>query len=189
MYCSPSQNQDEFENLCANFGILLSQINNDFPISSIITADFNAQCSRWWRNDLTNFVGKEIVFLTSSAAYTQIIDKPSHVINNSKLCINLIFCTNQNVISKYGVDASLFDKCHHSIIYVLLPPVFIYKVWNYSKADIQNIQRAILGFNWRKAFESLSVNSKIDLLNEALLNILRNYIPNKVIFVNPLDVW
>ena len=33
----------------------------------------------------------------------------------------------------------------------------------------------------RKAFESLSVDSKVDLLNETLLNIFRNYIPNKKI--------
>ena len=52
---------------------------------------------------------------------------------------------------------------------------------NYSKADVQNIQKAILDFNWRKAFESLSVDSKVDLLNETLLNIFRNYIPNKKI--------
>ena len=120
----------------------------------------------------------------SSAGYTQIIDKPTHVINKSKTFIDLIFCTNQNVISKYGVDASVFDKCHHNIIYgkinirVLLPPVFIREVWNYSKANVQNIQKT-LDFNWRRAFESLSVDSKVDLLNEALLNIFRNYIPNK----------
>ena len=52
---------------------------------------------------------------------------------------------------------------------------------DYSKADVQNIQKAILHFNWRKAFESLSVDSKVDLLNETLLNIFRNYIPNKKI--------
>ena len=56
---------------------------------------------------------------------------------------------------------------------VPLPPVFICEVWNYSKADVQNIQKAILDFNWRKPF------SKVDLLHETLLNLFRNYIPNK----------
>ena len=76
------------------------QINDELPICSVITGDFNAWCSRWWRNDITNFAGKEIDFLTSSADYTQIIDKPTHVINKPKSCIDLIFCTNLNVISK-----------------------------------------------------------------------------------------
>ena len=78
----------------------------------------------------------------------------------------------------------LFDKCHHNVIYgkinidVPLPPVFIHEVWNCSKADVQNIQKAILDFNWRKAFQSLST---VYLLNETLLNIFRNYIRNKKI--------
>ena len=103
------------------------------------------------------------------------------------MCIDLIFCTNQNVISKYGVDASLFDKCYHDIIYgkinirVPLPTVFIREVCNYSKADVQNVQKPILDCSWTKAVESLSVDSKVDLLNEAVLSIFRNYIPNKKI--------
>ena len=117
VFTKPSQSQDGFENFCANFDIFLSQINDELPICSIVTGDFNARCSRWWRNDIRNFAEKEIDFLTSSAGDTQIIDKPTHIINNSKSCIDLIFCTNQNVISKYAVDASLFDKCHHDIIY------------------------------------------------------------------------
>ena len=64
---------------------------------------------------ITNFAGEEIDFLTLSAGYTQIINKPTHVINKSRSCIDLIFCTNQNVI-KHVVDASLFDKCHHNIL-------------------------------------------------------------------------
>ena len=103
MYHSPSQSHDEFENFCIKFNILLSQKNDELPICSVVTGGFNARSSRWWRNDITNFEGTEIDFLTSSTGYIQIIDKPT----------DLIFCTNQNVILKYGVDASLFDKGHH----------------------------------------------------------------------------
>ena len=73
LYHSPSQSQDEFETFCPNFDILLSQINDELP--STVT-----------------FAGKEIVY----TGYTQITDKPTQVKNNSKSCIDLIFCTNQN---------------------------------------------------------------------------------------------
>ena len=187
LYRSPSQSHNEFENFSKKFDILFSQINGEFPICLVVTGHFNAQCSRWGRNDITNIAGKEIDFLKSSAGYTQIIDNSIHVMNKSQSCIDLIFCTNQNVVSKHGVDASLFDKCHHNVIYgkinirVPLPPVFIREIWNYSKADVQNIRKSILDFNWRKFFESPSVDSKVDLLNKTLLNIFRNYIPNKKI--------
>ena len=151
-----------------------------------ILNDFNARCTNWWKDDITNSAGREIASLTSSAGYTKIIDKPTHVINNSMSCIDLIFCTNQNLISKYGVDTSIFDKCHHNIIYgkieirVPLPPKYVREVWDYSKADVQNIKKSIKDFNWGKTLESLSIDSKVDLLNETL-NIFRNYISNKKI--------
>ena len=49
-------------------------------------------------------------------------------------CIDLIFCTNTNVISKHGVNVCIFEKCHHDIIFgkidipVPLPPVYVREV-------------------------------------------------------------
>ena len=79
------------------------------------------------------------------------------------------------------INANIVLSNSNKNIPVPLPLVFIREIWNYNKADVQNIQKAILDFNWRKAFESLSVDSKVELLNETLLNIFRNYIPNKKI--------
>ena len=99
-------------------------------------------------------------------------------------CIDLIFCTNQSVISNHGVDVSIFDKCHHVIygkinVRVPLPPTYVREVWDYEKANIEHIKKAISNFDWNKAFENLSVDEKVDFLNKTLLNIFRNYIPNK----------
>ena len=103
-------------------------------------------------------------------------------------CIHLIFCTSKNIISNHGVDVTMlrcYEKCHHNIIYgkinirVPLPPVYIRKVRDYSKANIENINKAIFNFNWARAFENLSLDKKVKLLNEALLNIYRNYIRNR----------
>ena len=102
-------------------------------------------------------------------------------------CIDLIFCTNQSVISNHGVDVSIFDKCHHNIIYgkinirVPLPPRYVREVRDYQKANIKNIKKALSNSDWNKAFENLSVDEKVDFLNKTLLNIFRNYIPNKKI--------
>ena len=102
-------------------------------------------------------------------------------------CIDLLFCTNQNTISNYGVNASIFDKCHHNIIFgkdnicVPLPPVSIGEVWNLSQSHMENIKYSISNFNWSKAFENLSVDGKVKHLNKTLINIFRNYIPNKKI--------
>ena len=102
-------------------------------------------------------------------------------------CIDLIFCSNQNVISKYGLDTSIFDKYHHIIIYgkikihVPFRPKYVREVWDYSKANVQNIKESVKNFSWGKALDSLSIDSKVDLLNKTLLNIFWNHIPNKKI--------
>ena len=97
-------------------------------------------------------------------------------------CIELIFCTNKNIISNHGVDVTIFEKCHHNIIYgkiniwALLLPAHIREIWDYSKANIENINKAISNFNWTKAFENLSVGEKILLINETLLKKIKcNY--------------
>ena len=79
-------------------------------------------------------------------------------------CINFISCTNANVSSKHEVDISIFEKCHHNIsfgkigIHIPLTPAYVSTVFDYSKANSENIKKAISSFNWNKAFENLSID-------------------------------
>ena len=47
--------------------------------------------------------------------------------------------------------------------------------------EILNIYKAISNFNLTRAFENLSVDEKVELLNKTLPNIYLNYIPHKKI--------
>ena len=145
IYCSPSQNQDESKNFCTKFDILLNNINKELLLCSVVTDGFNAQ-------------GQELDSLTLSAEYTQIIDKPTHVTNNSMSCIDIVFCTNESVVSN---RISIFDTCHHDIIYgniniyLPLPPTYVQQIWDYGKANIENIKKIICNFDYNKDFENL----------------------------------
>ena len=63
----------------------------------------------------------------------------------------------------------------------VFPTTNTFKVWDYRKANVENIKKAISNFNWNKAFENLAINEKVALLNQTILNIFRNYIPNRKI--------
>ena len=95
---------------------------------------------------------------TSSAGYSQIIDKPTHIANNSMSYVDLIFCTKANVVSKHGVDVSIFEKYDHNITFgktdirLPLPLVYVQLVRDYTKANAKNIKKAISNFNCNKAF-------------------------------------
>ena len=63
----------------------------------------------------------------------------------SKIIIWVFSVNSQSLFSKFDVDLSLFDKCHHNIIFgkfrisVPLPPKYIYEVWEYKKNRCKNI--------------------------------------------------
>ena len=84
---SPSQNHDELDHFCTNFNLLLSNINNLYLTRSIV---FNAKCSKWCNSDETNTAGIELDNITMTSGYNQMIDKPTHYINESSSRIDLI---------------------------------------------------------------------------------------------------
>ena len=77
--------------------------------------------------------------------------------------------------------------CHHQIVYAKLslkihvPPSYKREVWHYNRAQVDLIKRSIVNFDWDKAFWSLSVNEQVELLENTLLNIFRNFIPHESI--------
>lgn len=103
-YRSPSQNQDKFEYFFTNLDHPLGSINEELPICLIVTKDFNARSSSWRSSNIANGVGSEIDNLISTVGYKEIIDKRRHIINTLQSCIDLIFCSNPNIISNHGVD-------------------------------------------------------------------------------------
>ena len=95
----------------------MSNINDLNPAFSAITGDFNARLPQWWALDKEYNEDHEISFLTSSAGYSQLIDQPTHITKESSSCIDLIFTSNPSFISASGVELSLYEKCHHNLIF------------------------------------------------------------------------
>ena len=43
LYRSSSQNKDQYDERCSSFNIIMSNINDEKPLASIITEDFDAR--------------------------------------------------------------------------------------------------------------------------------------------------
>ena len=71
--------------------------------------NYNARCSRWWQNDITNSSSQKISSRTLSAGYKKMTDKTIRVINNTMSCIDFLFCANQNTISNELMSQSLIN--------------------------------------------------------------------------------
>ena len=154
LYRSPSQTQDEFDNFLTSFEKLIGDIIAKSPSFVLITGDFNARSTNWWKNDLSTSEGTQINSLTTSYGLSQIISDPTHILPNSSSCIDLIFTNQPNLVTVSGVHPSLHPKCHHQIVFakpnlkVDYPPLYERLIWDYKDADIPSINRAIDIFDW-----------------------------------------
>ena len=128
------------------------------------TNNNNAKCSKWCSSDKNNIAGLEIDNITTTAGYSQLINKPTHFINETSSCIELIFSSNVSFIRSYGMGQSIYEKCHHNIAYgtldfnVPVAPPYYREIWDYKNADTESIQKAISNFDWPKAFRNKNAN-------------------------------
>ena len=97
----------------------------------MIIGDFNAKSSNWSSNDATTAEVDQLDYLTSLYGMKQVITEPTHVLESSASCIDLILTNQSNIVMDSGVHLSQHEKCHHQIIYSKLifkmecpPPVY-----------------------------------------------------------------
>ena len=196
IYHSPSQTNDEFGLFLSNLEKLFSDINKLKPSLSVVTGDFNARSSSWWSDDISTTEGTNLFSLTSSNGFSQLINEPTHIQTNSSSCIDLIFTDQLNLSMNSGVHSSLHPNCHHQIVHssfnlnIHYRPPYQWLTLDYKKADSMKIRETLDSVNWERFFDKKDVNAQVLTLNEVILNMFRNYVPNKYITIHDKDpVW
>ena len=124
LYRTPSQSQDEFHDFLKKLEMNLDDSFNSNPFLTTVIGDFNAKSNKWSEGDRSTIEESKIDFLTSQFGLSQIIKEPTHILENSSSCIDLIFTTQPNMVLESGVHHSLHQNCHHQII---LPNL----IWKY----------------------------------------------------------
>ena len=97
VYRSPIQKQDQFQKFKSNLEMNLDALSTNSFLTYMI-GQFNAKLSNWYLNDMTGFEDSEIKFLASQFAMSQVIKEPTHILDNSKSCIDPIFTSQPNMI-------------------------------------------------------------------------------------------
>ena len=161
-----------------NFELMLSKMSSENPYCVIITGDFNCRATNWWENDIENDEGKLFEPLTADLGLHQLINEPTHLIGNSRSCIDIILTDQPNLFLESGVHPSLHENCHHRIIFGKLsaknlsPPPYKRRIWYYDRANVIAIKKSIEMFPWSDTFsEVICPDLQVKTLNEILLNI------------------
>ena len=182
----------EFYAFIEKFTDLQSKLLDIKPYYVIYTGDFNAHSINWWADGNSNNEGTQLDILFSELGLTQLISEPTHFREHClPSCIDLIICDQPNLVIESGVRSSLDSMCKHQITFrnlsIKAPPIPPFKrlVWHYNKANRGLILRALLVFPWEKLLNPiLNRNNQVKLLDETILNIMKNFVPSSSITLN-----
>ena len=103
---------------------------NSNPFLTTAINNLNAKSNKWSEGERSIIEESKIDCLTSQFGLSQIIKEPTHILEKSSSCIDLIFTTQPNMVLESGVHDSLHQNCQHQIIFakfnlkVYYPPLY-----------------------------------------------------------------
>ena len=83
--------------------------------------------------------GNAVNTISKQYGLHEVIKGPTHILDNSSTCIDLIFTTQPNLIIESGIRPSLHPNCHHQIVYakfnlfIHFPSPYLREVWHYKR--------------------------------------------------------
>ena len=147
----------------------------------------------WWKSDIDTIEGTKIDAVTSSYGLQQLMSQPTHLLANPFSCIDLIFTDQPSLVVDCGTHPSCHPNCHHQIVYckldlkIVYPPPYQRCVWDFKRANIDSIRKAVKMVDWHFMFMNKTVHEQVTAFNTILMNIFSNYIPNKYIIIDEKD--
>ena len=142
----------------------------------MVLGDFNAKLSQWHGRDSS--ILKEFQLKVSH----RITSLPTHILNCSSSCIDLIFTSQLNLSVESGTLPSLHQNRHHQIIYIKCNLEGLYLAAVTPANSIANLSDDLL-MNLT-GLEPLIINmqtKKVFIFNKIILNFLSNLIPDEVL--------
>ena len=172
---------------------MLGDIHSFNPDFSIILGNFNARSNKWWVGDNQISEGSQIDSLTTSYGFKQLMSEPTYILKNSSSCIGLISTDRPSLVIDSSTHPSLRPNFHHKIIHckidlkIIYPRSYMRLIWDFKRANISSIRKAIKMIDWRCMFLNKNVPKQVSIFDKALMNIFTNYIPNRYITTDDRD--
>ena len=134
--------------------------------------------------------------LMAQYGLTQSIHEPTHILESSVSCPDLVFPSQENLATNSGVHSSLHPNCHNQTAFsnfnlkIYYPPPYEPLIWKYEKASADLIKRTMRDLEWANKLSLIGINDQVPLFNETIVIITSNFIPNEtMIFVDSDLPW
>ena len=92
-----------------------------------------------------------------------------------------------NFVVDSGVHPFLHPNCHHQITFsrynLTVEYSLLYErlVWDYNKANTESIKQTTTQINWQNLFLNKDVHQQVRKLNDTVINVFSNFVPNKIV--------
>ena len=94
LYRSPSQSQDDFATFSHNIEMTLDLVSKENPFLAVVLGDFNTKLSQWYKKDSSISDRISVKSIMSQFGLYQIINEPTHILEKTSLCTDLILLRN-----------------------------------------------------------------------------------------------
>ena len=145
-------------NFLSSFNQVISHISLSNPAFRLILEDFNPG---------QILGGIDLESVSSSHGLHQLITDPTHILPQPSSWIDLIFIDQPSFVIDSGVHSSLHANFYHQItlckltLTIVLPPPYERLVWNYEKADVTAIRKALDLVHWDFIFLNKTVHDQV----------------------------
>ena len=156
----------------------------------MLLGDFNAKHNNCCSDDRSTQEGHKTDNVASQFLLSQIIKEPTHITKSFSSCIDLIFTNQPDLVTDSRVHPSLHSNCYHQIVYakfnfkIIYPPPYERHIWHYNHAKLESIRKALEVFDWQRAFSGKTINEKVSILTNTIINIMSNHVPNEVVTID-----
>ena len=99
------------------FDLTLEALMQKNSLLIVIIGHFNSKFNKLFSTDKTTPEGTKLDISTSQQELTQPLKEPTHISNNYRSCINLIFTSQSNLVADFGLHPTLHENSHHQIIF------------------------------------------------------------------------
>ena len=124
---------------------------------------------------------------------TQLIDQPTNLESRGISCVDLIITDQPYLFIDYGFHSSLDNCCHLQIIHgkvnisIPSPPPFKRRIWDYAKANKDEIEECLNNIDWHYKLNNLSATNMVSEFTSAIMGVMSRFIRNKIITCNDKD--
>ena len=126
----------ELETFMADYKEMCNLVTAENPLCALYIGDLNCRFSEFWIGDIDNDAGNHLATVLNDTGLHQLVHKPTHFVNDSKSCLDLVITDQPNLINECSMLPSLHTTCHHAINHIVLninnptPPAYKRKTWH-----------------------------------------------------------